>query len=156
MELLKVRGGSAVESAAKWAMRAMDLGKAGMWCVLAADAWLKLGKPLLASACLEEAERLYAGVLDGDGVFPMPEIQEFIDSLRHDVKVEYLENGELDTQDQAIPADPLETEEISEKLDKRMNRKSLINSPLESAGGLNLGQGMRDNDNPVSDDFERA
>lgn len=189
-ELLKFRGGSAVESAAKWAMRAMDLGlvgsigqgllserisacyaarnpvpgvqwgsrrrKAGMWSVLAADLWLKLGRPSLASACLEEAERLYADVLDGDGAFPMPEIQTFIDNLRHAVKVEYLETRGLDTQDHAVPTDPLETEETSEKLDRRKNRRSLMNNPLDSAGGFNLEQGIRDNDNPANDDFERA
>ncbi|KAK1147098.1 hypothetical protein N8T08_001837 [Aspergillus melleus] len=190
MELLKFRGGSAVESAAKWAMRAMDLGlvgsigqgllserisacyaarnpvpgvkwgsrrrKAGMWSVLAADLWLKLGRPSLASACLEEAERLYADVLDGDGAFPMPEIQSFIDNLRHAVRVEYLETRGLDTRDQTIPAEPLETEEMSEKLDRRKNRRSLMNNPLDSAGGFNLEQGIRDNDNPANDDFERA
>ncbi|KAI9037847.1 TRAPP III-specific subunit 85 family protein [Aspergillus affinis] len=190
MELLKFRGGSAVESAAKWAMRAMDLGlvgsigqgllserisacyasrkpvpgvnwgsrrrKAGMWSVLAADLWLKLGRPSLASACLEEAERLYADVLDGNGAFPMPEIQTFIDNLRHAVRVEYLETRGLDTRDQIIPADPLETEETSEKLDRRKNRRSLMNNPLDSAGGFNLEQGIRDNDNPANDDFERA
>ncbi|PWY87065.1 TRAPP complex protein TRS85 [Aspergillus sclerotioniger CBS 115572] len=189
MELLKSRGGSAVESAARWAMRAMDLGlvgsigqglfservsacyaarapvsglkwgsrrrKAGMWSVFAADMWLRLGKPSLASAALEEAERLYADVLDADGTFPMPEMQTFFDNLRHAVKVEYLEARGLDTRDEAATAEALGTEETSEKLDRRMNRKSLIANPLDS-GGLGPAQGTRDNDNAANDDFERA
>ncbi|KAE8313326.1 ER-golgi trafficking TRAPP I complex 85 kDa subunit-domain-containing protein [Aspergillus transmontanensis] len=192
MELLKSRGGSGIESAARWAMRAMDLSlvgsigqallserisacyasrnaingvrfgsrhrKAGMWSVLAADRWLRLGKPSLASASLEEAERLYADVLDSNGAFPIPEMQAFVDNLRHAVKVEYLESRGLDTGDEAATADPLdafEPEETSEKLDKRKNRKSLIANPMDS-GGLSSAQGARDDDNPANDDFERA
>ncbi|RAH67714.1 TRAPP III-specific subunit 85 family protein [Aspergillus aculeatinus CBS 121060] len=188
MELLKSRGGSAVESAARWAMRVMDQGlagsigqglfserisacyaarnavpgmkwgsrrrKAGMWSVFAADLWLRLGKPALASAALEEAERLYADVLQGDGAFSMPEMQTFIDNLRHAVKVEYLEARGLDTRDETATAAALGTEETSEQLDRRKNRKSLIVNPLDS--GLSPTQGMRDNDNAADDDFERA
>lgn len=192
MELLKSRGGSGIESAARWAMQAMGSGlvgshgqalfcerisacyasrnaihgvkwgsrhrKAGMWSVHAADRWLKLGKPSLASASLEEAERLYANTLDSNGAFPMSEMQAFVDNLRYAVKLEYLESRGLDARDEAVTADPLdafETEEISEKLDKRQNRKSLIVNPMDS-GGLNPGQGPRDDDNPANDDFERA
>ncbi|EAW14520.1 TRAPP III-specific subunit 85 family protein [Aspergillus clavatus NRRL 1] len=187
MELLKSRGGFATESAAKWAMRAMDLGlvgtigqiliserisacyasrpplsgvkwggrrrKAGMWSVLAADSWLKLGKPTLASTCLEEAERLYADVLDSDGLFPMPEIQSFVDNLRHNVKVEYLGARGLNTRAGISATEPLETEETSEKLDTRQHRKSLIGNALDS-GGLNAP--TRDIETPENDDFERA
>ncbi|PYH96425.1 hypothetical protein BO71DRAFT_320836 [Aspergillus ellipticus CBS 707.79] len=189
MELLKSRGGSAVESAARWAMRAMDLGlvgsigqglfservsacyaarspvsgmkwgsrrrKAGMWSVFAADVWLRLGKPSLASASLEEAERLYADVLESDGSFPMPEMQTFVDNLRHAVKVEYLEARGLDTRDETTTAEALGTEETSEQLDRRKHRKSLIANPLD-LGGVGPSQGPRDNDNAANDDFERA
>jgi hypothetical protein len=189
VELLKSRGGSATESAAKWAMRVMDFGlvgsvgqilytervaacyasktpvgaakwggrrrKAGMWSTLAADQWLKAGKPTLASACLEEAERLYADVLEADGVFPMPEMQGFVDNLRHAVKVEYLEARGFDARDRSPTEDPLDTEETSEKLDKRSHRRSLIGLPVQlDAGALNT-QGPRDPENP-NDDFERA
>ncbi|KAL4889532.1 ER-golgi trafficking TRAPP I complex 85 kDa subunit-domain-containing protein [Aspergillus ambiguus] len=189
LELLKSRGGSAIESATRWAMRAMDLGlvgpigqglfserisacyasrnpipgvrwgarrrKAGMWSVLAADLWLRLGKPALASASLEEAERLYADVLDNDGVFMMPDVQTFIDNLRHAVKVEYLGARGLDTSDETVTAGTMETDETSEQLDKRKNRRSLIANPLDS-GGLNPGQVTGDDNNPANDDFERA
>ncbi|KAE8154759.1 ER-golgi trafficking TRAPP I complex 85 kDa subunit-domain-containing protein [Aspergillus avenaceus] len=189
MELLKSRGGSGIESAAKWAMRAMDLGlvgsigqalfserisacyasrnpihgvkwgsrhrKAGMWSVLAADLWLRLGNPSLASAALEEAERLYADIMDSNGLFPMPDMQTFVDNLRHSVRMSYFEARGLDIGEDTAPADPLETletEETSEKLNKRNHRKSLINNPVET-GGFNIGQ---EDDNPANDDFERA
>ncbi|KAL4988340.1 ER-golgi trafficking TRAPP I complex 85 kDa subunit-domain-containing protein [Aspergillus falconensis] len=191
VELLRSRGGSAAESAAKWAMRAMDLGlvesvgqglliertsscyasrappngvrfgarrrKAGMWSLFAADMWLKLGKPSLASACLEEAEHLYADIVGSDGVFPMPEMQTFVDNLRLSVKVGYLEARGLDVKEETGSTDPLDDEETSEKLDRRMNRRSLIGNlnPLDTATLAQL-QTARDGDNVPSDDFERA
>ncbi|KAL6231131.1 hypothetical protein BDW75DRAFT_233876 [Aspergillus navahoensis] len=191
VELLRSRGGSAAESAAKWAMRAMDLGlvesvghgllserisscyasrappngvqfgarrrKAGMWSLFAADMWLKLGKPSLASACLEEAERLYADILGSDGVFPMTEMQTFVDNLRLSVKVEYLEARGLDVKEETGSTDPVDDEETSEKLDRRMNRRSLIGniSPLDTTTLAQL-QTARDGDNVPTDDFERA
>ncbi|EKV16052.1 hypothetical protein PDIP_37860 [Penicillium digitatum Pd1] len=191
VELLKCRGGSATESAAKWAMRVMDFGlvgsvghilytervaacyasktpvgavnwggrrrKAGMWSILAADQWLKAGQPTLASSCLEEAERLYADVLQADGVFPMPEMQSFIDNLRHAVRVEYLEARGFDAGDEPATDDPLGTEETSEKLDMRHHRRSLIGPPVQlDAGAFNMTQGPLDPKSPHSDDFERA
>ncbi|PKY05588.1 hypothetical protein P168DRAFT_325931 [Aspergillus campestris IBT 28561] len=186
VELLKSRGGLATESAARWAMRAMDLGlvgsigqvllserisacyasrpplpgvrwgaryrKAGMWSVLAADLWLQLGQPSLASACLEEAEHLYASVLDrNEGIFPMPEMQVFVDNLRHTIQVEFLEARGLNTQESLDAVPPMDTQETSEKLDKRQHRRSLVVNPLES--GI---QDLADNEDRPDDDFERA
>ena len=191
VELLKSRGGSATESAARWAMRVMDFGlvgsvgqvlfmervaacyaskapvsgarwgsrrrKAGMWSILAADQWLKEGKPSFASACLEEAERLYADVLETEGVFPMPEMQNFVDNLRHAIKVGYLEARGFDAREEPVPDDPTGTEETREKLDKRHHRRSLIGLPAQlDAGNLNMSPGARDPENPPNDDFERA
>lgn len=189
VELLKSRGGSATESAAKWAMRSMELGlvgpigqvlftervsacyasktgtggakwgarrrKAAMWSVLASDSWLKLGKPALASVCLEEADRLYAEVLDRDGVFPMPDMQSFVENLKHAVKVEYLESRGLDTSDGTVVANQLGTEETSEKLDNRAHRKSLIgaSAPLEN-GPLSPIQHPGASIEKLNDDFE--
>lgn len=189
VELLRSRGGSAAESAAKWAMRAMDLGlvesigqgllserisscyasrappngvrfggrhrKAGMWSLFAADMWLRLGKPSLASACLEEAERLYADILGSDGVFPMPEMQTFVDNLRLSVKVGYLEARGLDVREETGSTDPLDVVETSEKLDRRMNRRSLIGTALDTTALAGL-QTARDGEFVPSDDFERA
>ncbi|KAL3474005.1 ER-golgi trafficking TRAPP I complex 85 kDa subunit-domain-containing protein [Aspergillus californicus] len=191
VELLKSRGASAAESAAKWAMRAMDLGlvesvgqgllserisscyasrapihgvrwgsrrrKAGMWSLFAADIWLRLGKPALASACLEEAERLYADILGSDSTFPMPEMQNFVENLRLSVKVGYLEARGLDIREETGSTDPLDNEETSEKLDRRMNRRSLIANPLDT-GSLPLApvQAARGGEDVSNDDFERA
>lgn len=197
IELLKSRGGSATESATRWAMRAMDIGlvgsigqilfservsacyaskvglgsgvwkqgsrrrKAGMWSVFAADLWLKNRKPALASASLEEAERLYADVLDTDGVFPMPEMQSFIDNLRHAIRVQYLGARGLDTDeyadDSTAPLETQATEETSEKLDKRSHRRSLMGIPNSTdPGSLNPPPVTRENETPSHDDFERA
>lgn len=191
VELLKSRGGSATESAARWAMRVMDFGlvgavgqvliiervaacyssktpaggakwgarrrKAGMWSVLAADQWLRMGKPTLASACLEEAENFYADVLEPDGVFRMPEMQNFVDNLRHAVKVGYLEARGFDARDEPAREGHFGTDETSEKLDKRKHRRSLIGPPAQlDAGNVNMSHGTRDPENPPNDDFERA
>ncbi|GLI74138.1 hypothetical protein PoHVEF18_002372 [Penicillium ochrochloron] len=190
VELLKSRGGSATESAARWAMRVMDFGlvgsvgqilfmervaacyasktpvggakwgarrrKAGMWSIFAADQWLKAGKPTLASACLEEAERLYADVLGADGMFPMPEMQSFIDNLRHAVKVDYLQARGFDTNDEPVAGDTVGTEEISEKLDKRNHRRSLMGLPAQLDAGTLMSAGPRDPEDQPNDDFERA
>ncbi|KAI5281001.1 hypothetical protein KEM54_003467 [Ascosphaera aggregata] len=122
VELLKSRGGNAAEAAAKWAIRALDIGllasiqrilvfervaacyasktpwgpgtrlgtrkrKAGMWTLLAANAWLQQKRPDLAALCLEEGERVYGeigvGIGKGDGTRPLlPEMQNFVDGLR--------------------------------------------------------------------------
>lgn len=189
VELLKSRGGSATESAAKWAMRIQDMGlvgpvgqilfrervsacfaskigtggarlgarrrKAAMWSVLAADSWLQLGKPTLASACLEEADRLYGEVLGSEVVFPLPEMQSFVDGIRRAVKVEYLEARGLNAEDENVEAEQLETEETSEKLDRRNHRKSLIGTvnPLE-ARPPSPARLKTEDDNPRDDDFE--
>ncbi|KAL1969756.1 hypothetical protein VTN77DRAFT_8309 [Rasamsonia byssochlamydoides] len=133
---------------AKWGARRR---KAAMWSVLAADAWLKLGKPSLASACLEEADRLYAEVLERDGAFPMPEMQTFIDGLRHAVQVEYLGSKGIDTSDETVAG---QTEETSEKLDRRAHRKSLIGGAPFEAGPPSPVQLKRDDKKSPDDDFE--
>lgn len=140
----------------KWGARRR---KAGMWSVLAADLWLKMEKPTLASACLEEADRLYTDVLENEGVFPMPDMQSFIDNLKHTTKMGYLEARGLHARDDTATADTLlETEETSEKLDRCNNRKSLMGlpAPLEP-GSTGPTQLTRDNNEHSShDDFERA
>lgn len=189
LELLKSRGGSATEGAAKWAMRAIELGltgpigqalltervsacyasktttggakwgarhrKAAMWSVLATDSWLRLGKPALASVCLEDADGLYAEIYDKDGVVPMPEMRTFIENLQRAVKLEYLEAKGVDTADERMMDQELGTEETSEKLDHRTNRKSLImnTGPLD-AGPLSSMPHDGNNSNPLDDDFE--
>lgn len=130
IELLKSRGGSAAEAAAKWAIRALDIGllaavqrilvfervaacyasktpwgpgtrlgtrkrKAGMWVLLAANAWLQQGRPDFAALCLEEGERLYGDIgiglgknYDGAGRMLLPEMEVFVGDLRKRVNRE--------------------------------------------------------------------
>jgi trafficking protein particle complex subunit 8 len=136
---------------AKWGSRRR---KAAMWRVLAADSWLKMGKPALASVCLEEAERLYAEVLETDGVFPMPEMQTFIDELKRAVQIEYLETRGIDTRDESATAEQLGAEETSEKLDHRSNRKSLMGNtaPLEARPPML--RPARNGNESLDDEFE--
>ncbi|KAJ6164872.1 TRAPP III complex Trs85 [Penicillium chermesinum] len=139
---------------AKWGARRR---KAGMWNILAADQWLKVGQPTMASGSLEEAERLYAEVLETEGVFPMPEMQRFVDGLRHAIKVGYLESRGFGAHDETAADHSLGTEETSEKLDKRNHRRSLIGLPGQlDAGNLNIPTSGRDTENQPNDDFERA
>lgn len=138
--------------AGKWGSRRR---KAAMWSVTAAESWLRLGKPALASACLEEADRLYNEVLEQEGVFPMPEMQSFIDGLRRAVRVEFLEARGIDVDTGTAEVEQLGTEETSEKLDRRNHRKSLIGppNPLE-AGPLSPSRHDRNGDSAPDDDFE--
>ncbi|PGH36010.1 hypothetical protein GX50_01180 [[Emmonsia] crescens] len=188
VELLKSRGGSASDAAAKWAIRILDMGlvgdtgrilvservsacyasktgsggakwgtrrrKAAMWALLAADSWLKQGKPNLASICLEESDRLYSDVLD-EGRVPLPEMQQFIDNLRNAVQIEYL--GSRGIHNEAEISSPMEfdTEETSEKLDNRIHRKSLMGgvNPLE-ATPVTVTRLKSDDEGQPNDDFE--
>jgi hypothetical protein len=99
-------------------------------------------------------------VLETDGVFPMPEMQTFVDRLRHAVKVEYLEARGFDARDEPAAQDLLDTEETSEKLekiDKRNHRRSLIGLPGQlDAGNLKMTATARDSETSPNDDFERA
>ncbi|PGH03325.1 hypothetical protein AJ79_07403 [Helicocarpus griseus UAMH5409] len=188
VELLKSRGGSASDAAARWAIRILDMGlvgdigriliservsacyasktgsggakwgtrrrKAGMWTVLAADSWLKQGKPNLASICLEESDRLYGDVVD-DGKVPLPDIQRFVNNLRNAVQIGYLESQGINDEAEVSSPIELDTEETSEKLDKRSHRKSLIGggNPLEAAP-LTVTRLKSDDEGPRNDDFE--
>ena len=138
--------------------------KAGMWSVFAADHWLRLGKPSFASTCLEEADRLYCDILQTDGVFPIPELQTFVDNLKLACKVGSFEvKSDIDGQDETdMTTDMvLEAEETSEeKFDnRRKHRASLMGLPasLEPASATPP-HFVADNDgvNTPHDDFERA
>lgn len=188
VELLKSRGGSAAEAAAKWAIRTLDMGllnnvgrilvcervsacyasktghgsmrwgkrkrKAGMWSLFAADFWLKQGKPNLASVCLEESDRLYGEVL-GENNFPLPEMRKFADDLRNSIKHEYLGARGFNVEDEELGSNELETEETSEKLDRRKHRRSLIGAinPIENAT-VNQARFKFEEESSQTDDFE--
>ncbi|EEQ84425.1 uncharacterized protein BDCG_01230 [Blastomyces dermatitidis ER-3] len=136
---------------AKWGMRRR---KAAMWALLAADSWLKQGKPNLASICLEESDRLYSDVLD-EGKGPLPEMQQFIDNLRNAIQMEYF--GTRGFGNDAEISSPIEfdAEETREKLDDRVHRKSLRGgvNPLESTP-VTVSRLKSDDEGHPNDDFE--
>lgn len=137
---------------AKWGTRRR---KAGMWSVLAAERWLKLKKPNLASACLEEADRCYGQSLD-DGILGFQDVEEFVGGLRRTVKAEYLEamgtNGE-DEEDEITDLQDT-AEETKEQLDHRSHRRSLVGgvNPLDISS-LPLRLKTEEEKSP-NDDFE--
>ncbi|KAK2745404.1 hypothetical protein FQN57_003747 [Myotisia sp. PD_48] len=188
VELLKSRGGSAAENAAKSAMKILNanlLGpigrillyerisacfaaklatdgtnwgnrrrKAGMWSVLAAEAWLGAGKPMLASSCLEEADRQYGQVLE-DGVFLFTDVQRFVDDLKHAVKVECLgSHGMLNGETEVSQLDQLDVEAVSEKMDHRKHRRTSTAVNMGPLDPISLPIHTRSHDEtPPNDDF---
>lgn len=145
--------------------------KAGMWALTAADMWLKLGRPNLASVNLELADCQY-GNDDNNNTdntdngpeearFHLPEMQQFVDELRRAVRFEYLEsrglNGEQEVADETHPV--AATEETREKLDVRGHRKSksLLGggvNPLETIPHPQTRLAPADEASPLDDDFE--
>ncbi|KAF3483312.1 uncharacterized protein GIQ15_02636 [Arthroderma uncinatum] len=135
----------------KWGTRRR---KAGMWSLLAADYWLGIGKPALASSCLEEAERHYGHILE-EGLFAFPDLQKFVEELRLSVKMGCLEAQGLEGEDEQSADEQLDTaEEMNEKLDFRRHRRSFLGSvgPLEPT---QLPTRLKTEDEePADDDFE--
>ncbi|KAI9822819.1 MAG: hypothetical protein M1826_000398 [Phylliscum demangeonii] len=80
-ELLKGRGGSATDDAARWETRISEmrlLGPAAMWNILAANAWLDLGKFKQAQKCLNQASNIYNGLPREDGLLSFSGINAFV------------------------------------------------------------------------------
>lgn len=132
--------------------------KAGMWVILAADAWLSQGKPDLASICLEEAHRQYGEHLE-DGSFAFPEMQTFATQLKQSIQSSYLQTKGFNTNNESEMPDTTPfsspTEETSEKLDVRSHRKSVMNgiNTFEAPHGLSIRR-MASEDETRYDDFE--
>ena len=183
VELLKVRGKTAASLAAKWAIRILELGlvgavghalvservascfaaqvgphrprkrKAGLWSILAAEEWLKLGKTELASQQLNDASGFYAnenrGTQVSDSAFE--EMTRFLEQLHLAVRMKTEAaassrsrgvsnaspetsfdknqiNGSIEQLQEAGEEEGNEvTEESSERLDERKtNRRSLL------------------------------
>ncbi|EEQ31051.1 hypothetical protein McanMca71_003599 [Microsporum canis] len=187
-ELLKSRGGSAAENAAKWNMKVLNMNlvgpigrilvfertsacfaakvategtkwgtrrrKAGMLSLIAADYWLAIGKPALASSCLEEAERHYGHILE-EGLFAFPDLRNFVEELRLSVKMGCLQAQGLEGEEQQSTDEQLDTtEEMNERLDFRHHRRSFLGSvgPLEATQPPT--RLKTEDEEPADDDFE--
>jgi hypothetical protein len=197
VELLKLRGSSAADDAARWAGRIIDNGlvgdigrplfmerisacylsrqgvgsmswgsrkrKAALWAVLAADAFLKLEKTVQAEKCLEEANKIYSLKNEGDFALAFDGMRDFLDRLRESIVAARLSaqgfdgtnDGDEDSQEETI------VEEVSETLDSRPHRHSLIGNvgPLDPLGVAPISPLMarHDDDVPPKDDhFEEV
>ena len=162
MELLRLRGGSAADDAAKWGSRILDnkavgiigdalikerisacyaskpgSGSSGwgsrtrksvLWSVLAADAWLTLGKPQQARLRLEDIDERLKDLAWKDGIQGWINANSFLAGLRSEVILSLypestiegpgvLKDGEIETE---------MGEETSEPFVSRPHRRSLM------------------------------
>ena len=129
--------------------------KTAFWYVMAAEEWLKLGQIASASASLEQADWLYRNASSkSDSSLPYPEMQAFLEQLQLAVKMKTNTDG-VNHEENDLTLQPPQTEEVSEKLDIRHHRRSLI-APVNNAfdmGPLSPTRLPRD-EIPRDDDFE--
>ncbi|KAH0565693.1 hypothetical protein GP486_000912 [Trichoglossum hirsutum] len=172
IELLRLRGGSAADDAARWCSRLVDMRilgatghalftervaacyaarkgagsgrwgsrrrKSALWNVLAADAWLKLGRNVQVEKCLDEATRIYGGIRPQQGhTLAFDGMQTFTDELRRALRANIAAARGIDGAGDQLDGNgsPL-VEEESEKLDHRRHRGSLIGAGGSPFGGL--------------------
>ena len=103
--------------------------KSAFWATLAAEAWLRLNKIKQATRCLKQAEDFY-GLSDGEvEIVSFAKIQEHLKSLAASIasaaSISHLNSGLAAGTDDEVA----EVEEVSEKVDQRPHRKSLIGLP---------------------------
>jgi hypothetical protein len=177
VELLKLRGGSAIDVAARWGGRVIEQGlvgdigqalfkerigacyasrqsigtmswgsrkrKAGLWTVMAADSFIRMGKSIQAEKCLSEARRLYG--LDDEktaDVLKFEGMRELLDQLKQAIVAARLNTKGFDDQDgsqQLFDEDERDepiVEEVSESLDVRPHRRSIGSSGLDPLGAM--------------------
>ncbi|GBF60907.1 transport protein particle subunit [Trichophyton mentagrophytes] len=175
-ELLKSRGGSAAENAAKWNMKVLNMNLVGpigrilvsertSACFAAKVAtegtkWgtrrrkAAIGKPAFASSCLEEAERYYGPILE-EGLFAFPDLRTYVEELRLSVKMGCLEAQGLEGEEEEISEEQLDaTEEMNETPSLRRHRRSILGSvgPLENTQSAKILR--REDEEPEDDEFE--
>jgi hypothetical protein len=179
MELLRLRGGSATDDAARWGTRLLEskvvgvIGdalikerisvcygskkasgsgrwgsrsrKSALWNIMAADAWLTLGKPQQAKLRLDEAGAIYENLTWKDGLESWDHASAFLQSLKREAVIAlYPESGIEGT----LLPDEVETEigEESQAFDSRPHRRSLIRTQVPVLSGLESAplQGMEE------------
>ncbi|KIW00426.1 uncharacterized protein PV09_07956 [Verruconis gallopava] len=178
LELLKLRGSSAVDDAARWGSRALEAGlvgdvgqallkerigvcyasrqgigsmawgrrrrKAGLWTVLAADNFMRLGKTVQAEKCLSEAKRLYG--LDDEkmvGNLAFGGMGELLSQLGEAIVAARLAAKGQNDEDQ-LDQDFFEAEKdtivevVSESLDGRAHRRSIVGAVVPGLDPLGV------------------
>ena len=175
IELLRLRGGSAADDAAKWGSRVLEMRvlgatghalftervaacyaarkgagsgrwgsrrrKSALWNILAADAWLKLGKNVQAEKCLDEAAKMYGQIKpEQDNPLAFGGMRAFTDDLRRILRANLVAVRGIDGVCTLLGGheSPI-VEEESEKLDHRRHRGSLIGGGVSPFGGLDAG-----------------
>ncbi|KAF1990861.1 hypothetical protein K402DRAFT_401012 [Aulographum hederae CBS 113979] len=172
LELLRLRGSSAADDAARWGSRILEAGlvgpvghaifterisacyasrkgigsgswgsrkrKSGLLAMLAADQWAKLGKYAQAEKALKEAKALY-GVADSEGEgkkLPFDGMQMLSEELDEVLSANRMGSQEWG-EDTIHPNDePPVVEEVSEELETKPHRQSLIGVPAAPFAGL--------------------
>lgn len=107
--------------------------KAGLWTVMAGDAFLRMGRTVQAEKSLKEARRLYgledeatADALSFEGM------REFLDQLGQAIMAARLDARGLETEREEVDLlgddekEGIEVEEVSESLDSRPHRRSIV------------------------------
>jgi trafficking protein particle complex subunit 8 len=118
--------------------------KARLWTVMAADEWMKLGRVDMAERRLEDAEALYEEVYGGkdEEWKGFQEMQGFVQQLRLAVRIkrgqarrrgkseaERAEIEQLEQEEERMRMRETAPMEQLERLDTRVNRRSLIGGP---------------------------
>jgi len=114
--------------------------KAALWMTLAVEEFLKLGKLLQAEKCLAEAIRLYRFDEQQHEQFGFYMIKEYLDDLALAIAdAKLAERGyepDQDESDQLNQPTNQPIEEVSEQLDTKAHRKSLIGTQAPPFGPL--------------------
>jgi hypothetical protein len=184
MELLRLRGGSAADDAAKWGSRILDVKAVGMigdalikerisacyiskrgsgsfawgsrirksvlWGVLAADAWLTLGKPQQAKLRLDDVDETLKRLAWKDGIEHWAKANSFLAALRSEVILSLYPESAMEGPG-ALKEDEIETEmadETSEAFVLRPHRRSLmgVQAPVLAESESKPLRGMEEED----------
>jgi len=173
VELLKLRGSSAIDDAARWASKILENGlvgpvghalfterisacytsrkgvgsmnwgsrrrKAALWAILATEGWLRLGKMVQAEKCLQEASKLYDISGTQQHALSFGEMQGFVEELREVVAASRRKAQGYDGAAEQVEDEVTLVEEVSEQLDSRPHRKSLMGAGAPPFSSQDLG-----------------
>jgi hypothetical protein len=184
MELLRLRGGSAADDAARWGSRILDnkivgvIGealikeristcyaskfgsgtsgwgsrtrKSVLWSILAADAWLTLGKPQQARLRLDDADERLKHLAWKDGLQSWSNANAFLAGLRSEVILSLYPESAIEGPG-ALKDGEIETEiaeETSEPFVSRPHRRSLmgVQAPILAESESKPLRGMEEED----------
>ena len=193
MELLRLRGGSATEDAARWGTRLLEnkvvgvvgdalfkervsacyaskkgagselwgsrTRKSALWSILAADAWLTLGKIQQSKQRVEEANGKYGMLTNQDSLSHFAHANEFLEALQREVQLALYPESGIEGPGQGDDLIDTSIGEESEAFVSRPHRRSVMGqvaplANLESAplhGALLEGNGE---ETPRADQFE--